>query len=202
MNNKYGKEIFEFIKKNVTGKSNLELLELANKKFNNLFTLSKLKAFKKKHNLSSGLTGRFEKGQISHNKGKKMPPEIYEKCKSTMFKKGHVAYNHKPIGSERINRKDNCIIIKTAPNKWEYKQRYIWEQETGEKIPKGHVVIFLDGNRRNFALDNLALITKNENVRLNQKGMRNNNPDITKANINIVRLDNRIRELRKNEQRR
>ena len=37
---------------------------------------------------------------------------------------------------------------------WMEKQRYIWEQVHGP-IPKGHVVVFLDGNNRNFDIDNL-----------------------------------------------
>ena len=33
---------------------------------------------------------RFKKGQVSHNKGKKMSPEAYEKVKKSMFKPGQI----------------------------------------------------------------------------------------------------------------
>ena len=36
----------------------------------------------------AGKAHRFKKGHKTHNKGKKMPPEVYEKVKRTMFKKG------------------------------------------------------------------------------------------------------------------
>lgn len=197
MANKYSKDIFDFISKNVKGKSNIELLEIVNKKFNNLFTLQKLKAYKKNNHLSSGLTGKFKKGHIPQNKGQKMSPEHYKKCSGTMFKKGHCPHNHKPVGSERVENKDNMILIKVAePNKWMYKQRYIWEQVTGEKVPKESIVTFLDGNNRNFDISNLACITKNENCRLNKNKMRSNSADITKVNISLVRLDNKLRELK------
>jgi hypothetical protein len=37
----------------------------------------------------------------------------------------------------------------------------IWEKANG-KVPKGHVVIFADGNIRNFNLDNLMLVSRAE----------------------------------------
>ena len=193
--NKYTQEHYDFIAKNVKGLSNKELLKLVNDKFNNLFSLKTLKAYKANNKLSSGLTGQFEKGHVPTNKGKKLSRETYEKIKSTMFKKGNIPQNHRPIGSERVNTKDNLIQIKIAePNKWQYKQRYIWEKETGNKIPKDRVIIFLDGNQRNFEPSNLACISKNENLRLNQKKLRSEHADITLTNINIVRLDNVIKE--------
>ena len=45
---------------------------------------------------------RFKKGHVSHNKGKRMPKELYKKCAPTMFRKGHSPVNWKPVGSERI----------------------------------------------------------------------------------------------------
>ena len=37
------------------------------------------------------------------------------------------------------------------------KQRWVWEQEHGP-IPKGWKVVFLDGSKDNFALDNLRAV--------------------------------------------
>lgn len=37
---------------------------------------------------------------------------------------------------------------------WMEKQRYVWEQVHG-LIPEGHVIVFLDSNKRNFDIDNL-----------------------------------------------
>lgn len=196
MANKYGEDVYNFIKKHVKSRTNAELLELVNNKFGNIFTCKTLKGYKANHKLSSGLTGYFTKGHTPYNKGQKMSQEQYKKCAGTMFKKGNIPHNHRPLGSERIDQ-DGFIEIKIEePNKWMLKQRYIWEQTTGEKIPKGGIITFLDGDRRNFDISNLAFITKNENCRLNHRKMRSDFADITKANISIVRLDSKIRELR------
>lgn len=55
----------------------------------------------------------MKNGNIPFNKGKKgyMSAEQYEKCKQTMFKKGNIPANHRPIGSERVG-KDGYILIK------------------------------------------------------------------------------------------
>ena len=42
----------------------------------------------------------------------------------------------------------------------------IW-REAGNDIPPGHILIFRDGNKANFALENLELITRKENMRRN-----------------------------------
>lgn len=102
---------------------------------------------------------RFPKGHVPDNKGKKMPPEIYAKCQSTMFKKGQTPHNHREVGSERIN-KDGYIEIKVAePNKWMVKHRVIWEQVNGE-IPKGHNVQFKNHDPQDCRIENLYLISK------------------------------------------
>lgn len=49
------------------------------------------------------IASRFSKGHIPQNKGKRMSPEVYEKVKGTMFKKGQDPINHRPVGSERVN---------------------------------------------------------------------------------------------------
>lgn len=115
----------------------------------------------------NSIATRYQKGSISYNKGKKVSPEVYEKLKATMFKKGQVTHNMKPVGSER-KRGDGDIYIKIAePGKWMPKHRYIWEQHNG-KIPKGYTVRFRNGDRTDFRIENLYLearadLLKNEN---------------------------------------
>ena len=40
-----------------------------------------------------GIAGRYAKGRTPENKGKKMPNDVYEKVKHTMFKKGQLPHN-------------------------------------------------------------------------------------------------------------
>ena len=66
-----------------------------------------------------------------------------------------------PLGEEA--EKDGKIIVKVSDkpyakfSNWKYKHWHIWEQHNG-KVPKGNRVIFLDGNNRNFDLNNLACV--------------------------------------------
>ena len=177
----------QFILDNYKGRYNQELADLFNQKFNTNITSRTIKSYKANNKLNSGLSGKFRKGQTPHNKGKKMPKEVYEKVKHTMFAKGNVPPNHRPVGSERIS-KDGYIEVKVAePNKWRLKQRVVYEEAKG-KIPEGCTIIFLDGNKRNFDIDNLRCITRSELLYLNCNGLNNSN-EITETGILMARLD-------------
>ena len=184
---KYTDEMKQFILDNYKGRYNQELADLFNQKFNTNITSRTIKSYKANNKLNSGLTGKFRKGQTPHNKGKKMPKEVYEKVKHTMFAKGNVPPNHRPVGSERIS-KDGYIEVKVAePNKWRLKQRVVYVETKG-KIPEGCPIIFLDGNKRNFDIDNLRCITRSELLYLNCNGLNNSN-EITETGILMARLD-------------
>lgn len=184
---KYTDEMKQFILDNYKGRYNQELADLFNQKFNTNITSRMIKSYKANNKLNSGLTGKFRKGQTPHNKGKKMPKEVYEKVKHTMFAKGNVPPNHRPVGSERIS-KDGYIEVKVAePNKWRLKQRVVYEEAKG-KISEGCPIIFLDGNKRNFDIDNLRCVTRSELLYLNCNGLNNSN-EITETGILMARLD-------------
>ena len=112
----------------------------------------------------NSIAARFGKGHIPGNKGKKMDPKIYEKIRNTMFKKGNIPVNHKPVGSERV-LVDGYVEVKVAePNKWRLKHRVVWEEAYGP-IPAGHNVQFRNGNTQDVRLENLFLISKAEQMR-------------------------------------
>jgi hypothetical protein len=122
-----------------------------------------------KEGMRSGEAFQFKPGHEPHNKGKKMPAETYEKVKKAMFKQGHKPHNTKPIGTIH-NRADKTgrlyQYIKIKDSHWELLQRHVWTQANGE-IPKGCVVIFLDGNFMNCELSNLQVISRKENMARN-----------------------------------
>lgn len=112
-----------------------------------------------------GANGRFLKGHRPANKGAKMPKEVYEKAKETMFKRGQLPYNVKYDGHERISV-DGYIEVRVALGVYKQKHRMVWEQAHGE-IPKGYAVVFKDGNKLNVTLDNLELITRKQLMQRN-----------------------------------
>lgn len=177
-----------FIRENVKGRYNDELTELLNEKFNTKFTVEQVKGFKNRNKISSGITCRFEKGHKPWNKNLK---GLDIGGKETRFKKGHQPLNYRPVGSERTI-KDGYIEIKVAdPNVWKLKHNVIWEEAYG-KIPDGHVLVFLDSNRLNVTLENLALISRAELARMNQNNLFSEDPELTLAGITLVRLNKKI----------
>lgn len=183
----YTEEMKQFIADNVKGISNAELTKRFNEKFDVNFKISQIKSYKKNHKLSSGLTGRFEAGCISHNKGKK---GLYIKgSEKGWFQKGQTPVNYRPLGSERISVYGYVEIKVADPNKWQLKHKMIWEKANG-KIPKNHVVIFLDGNKLNIQLDNLKLISRAELLIMNRLNLFTEAPELTETASNIAKVIN------------
>ena len=121
-------------------------------------TYNQLKGVFKRYGLNSGRTGYFTKGQEPFNKGKKG----LNKATSTSFKTGNRPYSAVEVGTERIT-KDGLIEVKVEePRTWRSKHAVMWEQYHDRPVPDGHVVIFADRDRRNFAANNLLLVSKAE----------------------------------------
>lgn len=113
---------------------------------------------------------QFQKGNISHNKGKKwdefMSKEGQKNSRKTTFKKGHASHNRKPVGYERINV-DGYIEVKASePRTFKLKHRVIWEQHHG-KIPAGYNIQFRDKNPLNCTIENLYIISRKEQINQN-----------------------------------
>ena len=191
---KFSDEQIEFIREIAPGRYAAEITEMVNKRFNLDLKVSQIESCKKNHNIMSGIDYRFKKGMIPYNKGKKgsMSPEHYEKCKATMFKKGNIPQNHRPIGSERIDR-DGYTYIKVAePNKWKLKHRLLWEEHNGP-IPHKHRLIFADGNRQNICLENLILVSYAESLIMSQRELFSENAEFTKTGVNIAKVLNKAK---------
>lgn len=199
MPHKYTEEEYQFLIDNVKGITLKELTQRFNKKFNTNISENAIANQKTKLGIKSGIIGgQFPKGLVPWNKGKKgsMSPEQYEKCKATMFKKGQVPQNHKPVGSERIDREGYVLIKVAEPNKWRPKHRVLWEKVNGP-IPEKHRLIFADGNRQNIALDNLILVSYAQSFIMNQKDLFKKDKELTKAGVTVAKVLDKVNKRKK-----
>lgn len=189
----YTEEHAQFLQANYSGHTVRELTKLFNDRFGMNKTDIQIKAFISRKGIISGRDGRFKKGNAPWNVGTK--GQGLTGPNKGSFKKGHIPGNTKPLGDERIDPKDGYILVKVAEKnpytgastRYKHKHVHIWEQENGP-APDGMVVIFRDGDKRNFDPDNLVLITRSELVRLNQSGYKDIPAELKPSFLTMIQL--------------
>lgn len=191
---KWSDEEKEYLKEITPGHHYVEIVELMNKKFDREFTVKLVKNAIGRYKLNTGFNGRFKKGNVPANKGKK--GVCAKGCEKTWFKKGQTPINHKPVGSERIT-KDGYIMLKVAePNKWRLKHVVEWEKNNG-KLPKNHALIFLDRNKQNTSLDNLKLVSRSELLIINRDNLLKDNKELNETAVIIAKVTDKVQRLTK-----
>lgn len=129
---------------------------------------------------------------------------IHRETNTGMFRGGEVHSHTYKLGDER--EYDGYIWVKTNDiqhkgkvtsamfrENWTPKQRFVYEQAYG-KIPEGHIVVFLDSNKRNFSLDNLYCIPRRINVIMNQNKWFTTSKEHTLAAIKWCELFYALKE--------
>lgn len=163
----------ELLKQHYADSNIHELMQMLNKSDRKIYNQARNLGLKKSaeyeekrrlqdiENIRKNTTKRFQKGNKPWNKGIKgsIPNN------ATSFKKGNLPHNTRNEGETRLN-KEGYVLVKVSHRKWIRKHRLIWEKAHGE-IPKGYVIRIKDGNKENFSLENMELITFAENMRLN-----------------------------------
>lgn len=189
----YTDEQIEFLKNHTRGRARKDIHAMFNEHFNLQLTRAQIEGTLKRNKLKTGFDGRFKKGSIPFNKGMKGMYFGGEIGKKTQFKKGNRPINHKPVGTERVNGDDYVDIKIADPNKWRAKHLLVYEKEIGP-VPKGHVVIFGDGNRRNFELDNLILVSRKQLLMMNKHSLIQGDAELTRTGIIVANLYSKISE--------
>lgn len=152
--------------------------EMFNKHFNENRTLSSVRQFGTQHGIC------VDKNIATENK---------------------LIYGARRKGSKRALREigsvryaDGRPVIKTK-NGWEIAARVIWEKHNG-KIPKDYVIIHLDNNTNNYAIENLACVPLRHLTILLGNDMKSPNKDITKTALKWCELRDLIEsEVKRNE---
>lgn len=109
---------------------------------------------------------RWKKGLVSWNKGTHY--RAGGRSVENQYKPGQKPHNTHPIGTELVNSdgylkrkvRDDAPVGMGRRN-WKFVHVLVWEEAHGP-VPKGHKVVFRDGNKQNFDLANLELVTDRE----------------------------------------
>lgn len=194
---RYPQGVYEFVRDNSWGVSSKDMAEMVNKKFGTSFTATMIKQFRQRHGIKSGVTGWYQKGHAPGTKGKsieeicKHDPVKLAKVRATQFKKGDRPLNEKPVGAIVINSEGYVLRKKQMEGsqweRWEFLHRAVWEEHNGP-VPEGMIVMFKDGDRQNCCIDNLMLVSRGELAVMAKRGYRFEDPDLTEAAVNMVRL--------------
>ena len=196
------KEMIDFIRSNSGAMSDREISENLNSQFNLKTTRVSIRSLRQRYGIRENQSRKNSQEMIDFikaNSGVMSDREISEninrrfnlkttKVSIKSLRRRYCKINkvkYFPALTERTDR-DGYVKIKNDAGKWIGKQKYLYEQIYG-KVPAGHIVIFLDGDKNNFALDNLAVITRNEHLRLSEYGLQLKDPALTQIGIAIAK---------------
>lgn len=135
-----------------------------------------------------GEAGRFQKGNVSWNKGTNFAAG--GRSPETRFKPGQAPHNTMPIGAYRLD-KDGVLQRKFSNDKgnnskrWRGVHELVWVEANGP-LPAKHIVVFKPGMKTNvleeITLDLVECISLAENMR------RNTVHNMPKELVDLVRL--------------
>lgn len=157
----YTEEHEAFVRDHIKTHNYKKLTELFNARFSLSISTTAMKGNFKRWKLKTGRDTRFKKNCVPFNKG----TVGLMKANKGSFQKNHFNENTAPIGAERIKTNGYTFVKTAMPNTWELKHRLIYGP-----VPDGFVVIFKDGDKTNFTLENLEAISRNEIFNLNKNG--------------------------------
>jgi hypothetical protein len=162
----------QFLRDNVAGRSLAEITKMFNKRFGCSVSVKKVESILARNRLRSGRDTKFK----PNNRGGSSE---------------HL-WSRRPVGSE--NMEGGYVLVKVSdPDVWVKKHRLVWETAHGP-IPEGYRVIFADGDRSNFAIDNLLLVSHAEQGFMNHIGLRFSDRDLTRAGHALAALSLEIAE--------
>lgn len=200
MGHKWSEKEIEFLRKLYPYYTNKELVEMVFLEFGFKTTVSAIQNVKNIYNLPDKKipnAGQFKNGLIPWSKGRKMSPETKGKVKKTWFKKGHVPHGYRPVGSTRVWPGGYKYIKIADPNKWISYHQMLWEKAHGEKIKDGEVIIFADGDKSNFDIDNLVKINRENLIYLNKNNLIFEDKELTKVGVTVSKLNEKINKRKK-----
>lgn len=153
---------YNFVRDNFEDMSTKEIAERLN------LTDTQVRSMYRLLKLRRSESSKFKKGSVPWNKGKSYP--THPNARIRQFKNGHLPHNTKHDGAIVIrtdNRGRKMKHVRVALSKWEYLHRKIWKDVHGD-IPKGHCVVFKNGNEMDCRLENLECVSRSELLQRNR----------------------------------
>jgi hypothetical protein len=171
----YSDEQIEFLRQNAPGTDYVTLTEMYNARFGTDTTAIRIGEICRQKGFPNGLDNRFKDGHAV-NLGRKRA-------------------NALPNGAEIITA--DGYVLQKHDGVWRYKHVLLWEQAHGQSVPEGHHIVFGDGDKRNFAAENLFCITAAQNTIRTKRGLLGATPELAAAGIALAKLYSRIGERKK-----
>ena len=204
----YTAEEMAFLRDNLPNRPRRDVVEAFLARFGRRLRKHQLSGLVRKYGLQGAPNaGRFKPSHTPANKGRK--GRASPGSEKTRFRKGQPAPNRRPLYSERWDRTQQAIFIKIPlpspfpshrrhrmhqETSWVRKSTWIWQQ-AGREVPPGHVLIFLDGDRRNCSLDNLECVPRKVVAALNRRNAPGYaGPEANRARIRLAQLNVAIAE--------
>ena len=189
----YTPEQKTWLRENAYGRPRIETAEEFIQLFNVDMKPETVIGYMKRNGIKCGIDMRYRPGQVAHNKGVPMTQEQYDAAHPTMFKAGSVPANTDPIGTEKVLAdgyvwvKVNDIPKAKKSVNWKQKQRLIYEQHHGPLDPNARVV-FMDGDKRNFNIENLKAISRGELALMNNRRLWTESKEVNETCLAAVNL--------------
>lgn len=193
-------EYVEFMRSFIPGHSEREIAGEFEHEFGVRLSEAQIGNFKRRFGVRSGTHGgRFERGNVPANKGKTwdemgISEESRDRMRRTQFKPGHLPWTTREVGEERVS-KDGYIEVHVAQlrreranDQWVMKHRIVWEEANGRELGPDEVVVFADGDRRNFDPENLVAMTMAERGVINRAGIAYADRETCETAIRIARV--------------
>lgn len=171
-------------------------------------TPAKLGSLRKREGWRTGRSGRFEKGIVPANKGKKYAPGKggnHPNARKTQFRKEQLPHNTKGPGHESLGSDGYMWIVTDRMTPWTgastwrvHKHRWLWELANGP-VPDRHVLKCLDGDRLNTDPANWEAVPRGLLPRLNGKSERDYDKapaELKPTILAVARLEHAARNAR------
>jgi hypothetical protein len=175
---KYTEKQIAFLREYAPGRYMAQIVP----RFNKMFKLNATKAsicnLMTRNEIRCGVLPKtWQKGSIPWNKGAAYCAPGSERG---WFKPGKVPHTAKPVGTVRkISEGYLEIKIADGARKWRGLHLLVYESLIGH-IPKGHCVIFGDGNPCNLSPDNLVLVSRAQLLVMNHCKLIYSKSELTK----------------------